>query len=406
MLTIHESGKQQTIENIEPAGGDNEETYKVEDENIVDCPENIDDHEPSRVVMQYIDNTFHRWSEYDLKTGEMFLVLEKPEYRQLSAEEAKILLDQSVKWKEQVPVTDQGYTLEPDDPKLDVPPVPMPLIEPGQIVIEAVIGEDERKRVQDDYEIESYPWHTIGYILNEYENEANYRGTGFLVGPHTIFTNAHIIYKEEEGFVTRLEFSPAQFKDDVQIKRPYGTRVARPIGEDNKDDNYSVVQDFDYDYAVAYIDEPFEGINTFMPLEFNFNDEEEMVLISGYPGKAHEEDTFDQWYSENGIRDITDRRLNYYVDTSGGQSGSPVRIDRGTGERIVAFHAYGSSNYNGGPKLVDANKELIEEWMIYDKGYTLSVDETIEDPGIYTAILTVDADNAEKAVIEHEFTLQ
>ena len=404
LVSKEEISTPESLDDTEDSQG--EVANEDESDHLVDSPENIEEKEPSRTVMQYIDNTFHRWSEYELESGEMCIVLEKPEYKQLAEDEARRLLEESSKWKEQVPETDQGYTLEPDDPKLDVSPVPMPREDESQVGINAVIGEDERERVQDDYEVESHPWHTIGYIHSIYDEYDDSRGTGFLVGPHTIFTNAHVVYDEDrDGFVDNLEFSPAQYEDGEDVIRPYGTQEAREIGEDNIDANYLEVGNFDYDYAVAYIDEPFEDIDTYMPLEFNFEEPEETVIISGYPGEAQGEDTFDQWYSEDEIHNIGDRRLEYYVDTSGGQSGSPVRVDRGTGERIVAFHAYGADSYNGGPRLVDENQDLIEDWMVYEKPYTLSIDETIEDSGSYTAELTADADNAEQAFREHDFEL-
>ena len=71
---------------------------------VVDCPQEgeFNEADQSRTIMQIIDNQFHKWKEYDLEvTGSFFIVMEKPVYRHLTAEEAFKLLESSNEWVQQ-----------------------------------------------------------------------------------------------------------------------------------------------------------------------------------------------------------------------------------------------------------------------------------------------------------------
>ncbi len=71
---------------------------------VRDCPDGIEQRLPSRVVLQHIDGVFHKWEEYDLgEKGEFCIFLRKPEQRRLSIGEAKTLLENSTRWREQAP---------------------------------------------------------------------------------------------------------------------------------------------------------------------------------------------------------------------------------------------------------------------------------------------------------------
>lgn len=94
------------------------------------CPTDIEEVAPSRVVIQMIDNQFYRWKEYELDDPRVFcIVLEEPEQRRLTAAEARELLEASGKWVETSIDPEEGYILKPTDPRVDMPPVPMPSID-------------------------------------------------------------------------------------------------------------------------------------------------------------------------------------------------------------------------------------------------------------------------------------
>ena len=193
---------------------------------IRDCPDGIEQRLPSRVVLQYIDGVFHKWEEYDLDIkGSFCILLRKPEQRHLSIGEAKTLLENSARWREQTPLQEFRKLLNPDDPRLQGKPVvpklpdnyqinkgpassepdkPAPPGYPGKEPSSGVnserfsiprpenlVGTDDRIRVTDT---ESYPWNTIGYISEGFPSGNSYRGTGAIVTPYMVLTAGHMIY--------------------------------------------------------------------------------------------------------------------------------------------------------------------------------------------------------------------
>ncbi len=113
--------------NYDVEGKDSPKTEYIR---IRDCPEDLDESGPSRTVSQMINNTFYRWKEFELDDSDEFcIVMEKPEHRHLTADEAKELLEKSGKWVERTPDPGEAEKIEPTDPRLDVPPIPMPFID-------------------------------------------------------------------------------------------------------------------------------------------------------------------------------------------------------------------------------------------------------------------------------------
>lgn len=91
--------------------------------NVTDCPSNIEGRQVSRTVLQIIDNTFHKWYEYDIGfNGEFCIVLEKPYKKALTEIEARELLSQSQTWVEESATIPQNMEiLQPDDPRVNLP---------------------------------------------------------------------------------------------------------------------------------------------------------------------------------------------------------------------------------------------------------------------------------------------
>jgi len=375
---------------------------------VRDCPDGIEQHLPSRVVLQHIDGVFHKWEEYDLgEKGEFCIFLRKPEQRRLSTGEAKTLLENSTRWREQAPAAGVAETLDPNDPRLLAPPAapklpdnfqirngpaslepdkPAPMLNPGKeghsdirpdlIPLpkpENVIGTDDRIRVTAT---ENYPWNTVGYILNTYASGHLFRGTGFIVSPYVILTAGHMVYNwnDEGGYVTKIDFSPGQiqmFEGDT-VTRPYGTFSASSWQTNTSYidalKNDPSVQ-FNYDYAAVFFNTSFSsgGINTYMPLVFDMADAG-IINLAGYPADVQGEgNSRAMWYSPGSVLSNTDRILYYNADTSGGNSGSPIwqyLFDTSL-RRIIALHAFGTSSRNGGPRLVTQNQALIESWMAW-----------------------------------------
>jgi V8-like Glu-specific endopeptidase len=370
---------------------------------VRDCPDGIEQRLPSRVVLQHIDGVFHKWEEYDLEEkGAFCIFLRKPEQRQLPAGEAKTLLENSTRWREQAPSNGISETLDPNDPRLQAPPAAPKLPDhfqiqnaPGSLEPdkpappaypdpksrsgvsservplpkpEDVIGADARIRVTNT---ESYPYHTVGFIGNTYASGA-FRGSGFIVSPYMVLTNGHMVYDIDEGYATKIDFSPGQRQmfEGGEVTRPYGTFSASSW-ETNASYIDALKKDpsvqFNYDYAAVFFDTSFYnvGINTYMPLVFDIA-AAGAINLAGYPaGVQGEGNSRAMWYSSGNVLGNTDRIVYYDADTSGGNSGSPIwqYFSPTALRRVIAIHAFGDSWRNGGPRLVTQNLPILETWL-------------------------------------------
>lgn len=383
-----------------------EESTLLLDLNVCDCPENIEDLEPSRVVAQFIENTFYLWDEYEVVTDDgvtsLCIIMKKPKAAPLSAEEAQVLLTASSLWTESEPRPEDMIILDPSDPRLNLQPIERSLSDRQSFRPKAVFGADDRTRVTDTT---SYPWNTHCYIELHFPSplpDEWYRGTGCIVGPYMVLTTGHSVYNREWGvFVDRLTVAPGQtqeYEGDLVI-RPYGTRDGTYF---RTDPSYHTAPDnnekFKYDYGAVLFDAPLSSIKTYLPVEFSANLSVGDILYSaGYPGEVNAETNSKALWEASGSIDFIDegKLLWYKIDTTSSQSGSPLRKKNGPLDpgRIVGIHASGGT-LNNGPRLGAHNQARITEWMQWtpedSKEYSShDVPKTIPGLGTTTSTLTI-----------------
>ena len=221
-------------------------------------------------------------------------------------------------------------------------------------------------------DIQTCPWNTVGFIAATFPDNTTWRGTGFLVEPHTILTAAHVVYNEDRGgYAESVLFVPAQFQfeeGEFPLIAPYGLRHAVEVRVNQQ---YIDVWQAGYtgdmlehDYAGVFIDQPFTDITDYITPRFDHTPP--YIHTAGYPREVQEEtESYSQWYSHGEVVEVHPLVLTYVADTSGGHSGAPVWREsfwwwlRG----FSAIHAFPDPSWNAGPRLVSENRDLIEEWM-------------------------------------------
>jgi V8-like Glu-specific endopeptidase len=389
---------------IAPVGAQNENQKLTElhHSGVKDCPGDIGQRSPSRVVLQYIDGIFHKWEEYDIgEKGEFCIFLKKPEQRRLLVDEAKTLLRNSERWREQAPPAGILEILDPADPRLQGRPVvrklpdplpirkgpastepdrPAPPAYPGKKGYprmdpdrgtpprpEDVVGTDDRTRVTDT---ETYPWNTIGHIVNSYASGHSYRGTGAIIAPHMVLTAGHLVYdwSTEDGYAATIGFAPGQSQLSAggAVIRPYGQFTASRW-ETNGNYIDALKTDpgiqFDHDYGAVFFDTSFAdvGLHTYMPVVFAVAPPS--IHLAGYPSSVRgETNSRAMWHSFGDVTGVTDRIIYYDADTTGGNSGGPVWESTSGPRRIVAVHVVSAP---GGCRFVSQNQANIETWMMW-----------------------------------------
>ena len=371
----------------------------VEQFDVVDCPPSVEMLLPDQQIAQVIENTFYLWSEYDVFSGNtkkgFCIVMEKPHPLALSAYEASVLLTASKLWMKTAPLTEDMEVLDSNDPGLNLkvrntfiseeelsasekrhskrsthkPDTGVSRralrtetpdnIPSDEYVQESVQGDDDRARIGDST---IFPWNTLCYLSLSFP-DGGYRGSGTLVTPYMVLTCGHNIYDTDTSSWVNSVTAYAGQNENTSgtVTRPYGSRTALDF---HTSAEYVIGGNTEDDYAAVHISNPFTGISTFMPVQFNVSPSVgSTVTVPGYPGVAQGIYTQGLWWDSDSVYSITSRIIRYMVDTSGGNSGGPV-MDSSTGsDRIIGVHTFGSTSYNGGPRLVSANQALVTEWM-------------------------------------------
>jgi VWFA-related protein len=409
----------------------------LQDLGVTDCPKDLPLRSPNRRVLQYIENVLYHWEEYDLTAtpGESFcVVLRRPEDHPLTAAESQVLLSASSLWVEQARSTASAGTAQPyrsfldrtpamwrGDPEPDLtpsrspdrglvgwsgpkakgqeeggpppPPSGIRLLYDGNVIG----GTDERARVSDP---EAFPYRVVSFVSFEEPSQAGgdrfRRATGFLVGPHMILTNGHVVWDGAgREFVENLEVTPALSDGTAP---PFGTRSAVRLATNP---GWVATGKIQYDYGAAFFEDPFDGISTYMPLAFDVSPAAgSLVRIAGYPASVRGAQTQGQWSSADKVVSVQGRVLRYKVDSSGGNSGSPVwQVLSGGQIRAIAVHSTGdpTNSGNSGARLVSQSFDLIEEWLSWTpqtrNGLHLTINQVdAESCPLIKAIVTVNND--------------
>ncbi|MCK5681072.1 trypsin-like peptidase domain-containing protein [bacterium] len=390
-----------------------EKSVIMEPMSVVDCPIGIASESAEHLVCQVIENTFYKWKEYEFFTaaGELRLAIEmiKPEARFLTATEAQVLLNGSKLWEHQESGSLANLTVRQspvNHPKGRNPVSRTLRTNPGvalaegsvesinQLVVaspaiildedekpssrSSVHGTDDRDRVTSFATITDYPWNRICYLGFQVAG-ATYRGSGILISPYCVLTCGHNVWDQDLGvWSSNVTVTPAQYQayQGAQIYEPFGTVSDTTMATNTAYGDESA--GFEYDYGAVKMRRAFPGISSnFMPIEYNATPT--TINTAGYPGEVQgESSSYDMWVSGGGVigyEGINNRLMLYQIDTSGGQSGSPVwRYNKDTGRRLVAIHVFGATWDNGACRLVSSMEENISKWMAY----------VPEDSSVYT----------------------
>lgn len=215
----------------------------------------------------------------------------------------------------------------------------------------SIIGNDNRYKVTKTSE---KPYRYVAYLLMSYD-DGNYRGTGFISGNGVVTTCGHNIYDPDIGewankvtVILQREGSSYPYGSTTKTKLRSNTGWTR---KGNTEDDWGLIETADdlSDY-VGYC-----GIKN--P---NTDIAGKIAEIPGYPKQVQDEtNSYDMWTDAGDIiKQNSDDEVYYDIDTSGGNSGSPVFIDD---VYVAAVHAYGGSS-NHGARVKGLLYDLMKEY--------------------------------------------
>ncbi len=227
-----------------------------------------------------------------------------------------------------------------------------------QRVQESVIDEDNRIRITNTT---TYPWNCLCALRITAIDGRRWIGTGWLAGARTVITAGHCVFIHDHGgWAESIEVIPAC---DGSY-RPYGSCITFSS-------NFSSIagwverrNDFS-DYGAITLPENYSYGNQLGFL--NYIDLDESLLenltctVSGYP--ADKTPLLSQWSDQWRVEAITDRTINYNIDTAGGQSGAPVWFVNSGKPYVIGIHTTGSIAGNSAVRITGPIYNTINNWV-------------------------------------------
>ena len=360
---------------------------------------------PSYEILQVIDDSLHLWQEYDMGNNSVCIKLELPYQKVLSKQEAENLLERSAKWEsEEYPFAlvskaeqeewmanrEKYAPLEPswqgapsvmlerdDSPdeeiseKIDIlPNTSLPGNSSRCGSSRLIFGQDDRVEVTNT---ENFPFNVISYMQFKSGNDY-YRCTAFIVGPHMALTSGNCIYDGENGFSKEVQIFPGQTQNRI-----YQELTSCSISTNTRYTECARAGDsmcFNFNYgALFFSPEMAPNAKTYMPLVISNPEAGSIVNLAGYPAEVGGQIRYGQWFASGQVSDTPgeSRVLLHRVDTSPGQSGSPVwQYDPSTESRRAIAIDSGSiefadqgitTAFNVATRISDANKDLLIQWL-------------------------------------------
>ncbi|MCT2563002.1 trypsin-like serine peptidase [Chryseobacterium herbae] len=192
---------------------------------------------------------------------------------------------------------------------------------------ESTCGNDDRVLVNP----QNVPYRYICSLIITANNGTQYIGTGFFINKRCIITSGHCVFlKDAGGWARSVQVIPGRDGGNA----PFGSQVST---------NFRTMEDFirngnsDFDHGAIIL--PDNTLFNRVGGYFGYSELKTSTILnnSGYP-KDKPRGT--QWFNAGAPTNVTDYKLEYMLDTEGGQSGSPVYVNAPV-RSVVGVHGYG-----------------------------------------------------------------
>lgn len=214
----------------------------------------------------------------------------------------------------------------------------------------AIIGGngDQRTRVTNT---KIFPNCAIVHLKTTFSDGEVFEATGWMISADALVTAAHHLYKSDHGgWASSSVITPAKNGTTV----PFGTFSIDTMWISNEWMNNA---DVNWDLGIIRLTEaPDVGAFGFA-VRSDSQLINKTVRVTGYPLEKTGTENDTQWTHSGSVGSVSTYRVFYAVDTTGGNSGSPVYD---SGNYAVAVHttAY-DSNYNGGTRITQAHYDFM-----------------------------------------------
>jgi V8-like Glu-specific endopeptidase len=228
-----------------------------------------------------------------------------------------------------------------------------PLVEEAARVLEVIIGNDDRLRIQRTTDV---PWRRYCALRITFPKGV-FRGTGFFIGARAVATAGHCVYMHDQGGWARsIEVIPGS----SGTERPFGQAAATTF---RSVAGWVTSRNPETDFGCIVLPMGAFGGRNLGSFGFAAWDAQELVahsaVLAGYPG---DKPFAEMWGMAQRIQTVTANTLRYQIDTYGGQSGTAVYIKRNDQRYVVGIHNYGAAGGNSATRVTRPVYERLLAW--------------------------------------------
>lgn len=227
----------------------------------------------------------------------------------------------------------------------------------------SVIGSDDRVHITSTT---SYPWQSIVKLYTTWGADT-YIGSGVMIDKNHVLTAGHCVYDIFlGGWADSIRVIPGMDNGNEPYGHAWATDMRCYL-------DWRTSHDHQHDFAVLTLDRDI-GLQTEW-MELYTTDASSSVYtgdlnVAGYP--ADLDYGLNMYWDYDVGRYANEYNHWYYLDTTGGMSGSPVWIYDGVNQSIISVCAYSDdgSGSNHGTRI-DKNKfDCINNWLLADETST------------------------------------
>ncbi len=185
----------------------------------------------------------------------------------------------------------------------------------------------------------TYPWRTIVKLRMEFPS-GQYMASGFLIDGDHVLTAGHCVYNADLGeWATSIEVIPAM--DEGYSPYYHAWAISMAISADWGDYGW-----YEEDFAVISLDRNIGDILGWMNQRYVFEADADvytnLVNTAGYPGDLDGGDNM--YFTEDWGESADYYNHFYWLDTYGGQSGSPVWYYDVDDPTVISIATYGEES--------------------------------------------------------------
>lgn len=227
---------------------------------------------------------------------------------------------------------------------------------PGDLIqLQNVIGEDDRRRVEDTTQ---FPWNRICCLLIDYRSGASAVGTGWLAGPRTVLTAGHCVFQHRFGWAAQVRVIPG-WNGGPPASAPFGVHVSNQCLSVRA---WVERKQEAYDCGAVILPHASAFNQPFLPIVAAPDSilQGREIAIAGYPTDRL---AGTMWSNARVLSSFNPSFLFYDVDTESGQSGGPVLTLSEHGHIAVGVHTDGSNRGNFGVRITPEIAQIFQTWL-------------------------------------------